>query len=381
MEKSKQSEFSICHNDPLVRLFARYKIGPITLSAIFLTLAAIFTIWTWYGYPGLKGDPKYLTYAENISWFLSLIFIFPFVLGLTYKYYLDIPRATQAAYSKLDKKPSQAKFNTFWENAFTRIDHPGIVYLVIVLAAFANEAYFVSIYLDERVNSWMVMESVANNGDFHVTAAGWMAVVIQTLLTYWVMTFVIKGLLYIRYLHIFFAEFRRDINVNPLHEDGFSGLGDIARLATWQSTILLLLGIYVSLKVIDKSIMQHQFVLTDPGNLAVLISYVLLAPFMFFMLLGAAHNVMIDSKQKFLAAFNKENLQFQKVSLASEEIKNKKELMELILKEQECRERFDQKIHVWPFTWRSLQGFFGAVIVPLIPVMTTLVNWALDKLK
>ena len=374
-----ETEFSVCANDPLIRLFARYDLGPVWLSVGFLILAALFTAWLWYCYPELNEFNKYLTYTENVSWFLSLIFIFPFVLGLIYKYYLDIPQATVNTYEKLGDDAAVANFAAYWSDKFKKIDHPGIVVLVIVLSIVGNEAYFVKIYLNEPANSWMVQESIEGNYDFSVTAAGWVAVLIQTFLTYWIITFAIKGFLYIRYLHEFFSIHRKDINVNTMHADGLSGLSEIARLATWQSTILLLMGIYVSLKVIDKSYFQEASVIADPGNMAVLISYVLLAPLMFFMLLGATHGVMRDAKQRFLDKFNKDSVLLHETLISTNDLKSKNELLALIQKELECRDLFDQKIRVWPFTLRSIQGFFGAVISPLLPVFITLIKWLLDK--
>lgn len=375
------TEFSICKNDPLIKLLTRFRLGPVGLSVFFLVLAVLFTVWNWYCYAKpIEPNPYYLTYTENISWFLSLIFIFPFVLGLTFKYYQDVPLVTVNIYNKLDKKPSRDVFFRYWSDAFVKIDHPRIVLLAIVLAISFNVAYFVKIFYTEPVDSWMMQQV---NGmlseEYNVTASGWVAVFIQTVLMYWVILFGIKGLSYIHYLHRFFTTFRQEIFANPLHEDGLSGLGDIARLATWQATILLLMGIYVSLKVIDKTYFQSMSVVNDPGNVAVLISYVLFAPLMFFMLLGAAHSVMNDAKQSFLAKFNKNSVSFLNVLPSSTEIAGKKELLELMLKELACRDLFDQKIRVWPFTLRSLQGFFGAVIGPLLPIVITMLNWLLGR--
>ena len=223
----------------------------------------------------------------------------------------------------------------------------------------------------------MVYEGAFGENDFKVTAAGWVAVFIQTLLAYWVATFAVKGLLYIYKLHEFFQLHRNEIVVNPLHKDGLSGLGEIARLATWQSTILLLLGIYASLKVVDKIYFQEMSVSDDFGNITVLTAYVLLAPLMFFSLLGAAHGVMSDAKQKFLAKFNNYIAAYSPDSDSTWHSKEKTEMLELIMKEQASHDLFDKKIRVWPFTLRSLQGFFGAVIVPLLPVLVPLVQWFL----
>lgn len=369
-------ENAICKNDPLIRLLTHYKVGPVGLSVIFIVLAALFTVWLWVVYseppPGLQG---YISYKQNISWFYSLIFIYPFVLGLTFKYYLDLPHISLNTYEKLRMRLPRADFDQYWEQAFLRIDHPRVVYLAITVAVVANLAYFLSLYYFSSENSWMVYhKSALAQNEFKVTAAGWVAVIIQSLLTYWVVTFTIKGFLYIRTLHQFFRLYRSEIAVNPLHQDGLSGLSEIARLATWQSTILLLLGVYASLKVIDKTFIQDISVLDDPGNMAVLISYVLLAPLMFFSLLGAAHGVMTDAKQEFLAKFNKDTLSFPPDISSTREIKEKIGSLELIMKEQDCRDLFDTKIHVWPFTLRSLQGFFGAVIVPLLPMFIPLLK-------
>ena len=373
-------EYSIHKNDPLIKLLRFCNIKePVWLSVVFLVLFMLFTAWVCYF--DLKPDqqmPFYITYSQNISWFYSLIFIFPFVLGLTFKYYLDLPEITLGLYEKLGMRFERAKFDEYWKEAFSIIDHRGIWILVVVVTGILNLVYFYFTYFDSPQNSWMACEiKCGDKKGFNVTAAGWVAVIIQTLLAYWIATFAVKGLLYIYKLHQFFQLHRSKIVVNPLHKDGLSGLGEIARLATWQSTILLLLGVYASLKVVDKIYMQQMTVSDDFGNIVVLTAYVLLAPLMFFSLLGAAHGVMSDAKQTFLMKFNNYIVGYLPESDSIRDPKEKKEVLELIIKEQDSHDLFDKKIRVWPFNLRSIQGFFGAVIVPLFPVLVPLMQWFL----
>jgi hypothetical protein len=67
---------------------------------------------------------------------------------------------------------------------------------------------------------------------------------------------------------------------------------------------LFVLGIYISLKVIDKIVIQNSSLGEDIGNPIMLGGYLIIAPLLFFFPLGAAHRQLNDAKERFLEPVN-----------------------------------------------------------------------------
>ncbi|MFQ5912004.1 MAG: hypothetical protein ACE5JS_02360 [Nitrospinota bacterium] len=111
------------------------------------------------------------------------------------------------------------------------------------------------------------------------------------------------------------------IRIEPLHPDGCCGLGNIGAVAMKLNMISFLIGIYLSLKVIDKVIVQGRSLGADIGNPIMLGGYAILAPLLFFFPLAAAHD------------------------------------------------RMKKGIPVWPFDFKSIGAFMGTVAVPILPVL------------
>ncbi|WP_455196267.1 hypothetical protein [Kaarinaea lacus] len=325
-------------------------------------------------------EESYISYATNISWSLSLIAIFPAVLGLTFYYYQKAPTVLMDLYRTLVGTTNSSAFDQLCKRIDEMANHRLLPIAVLLAAVFLNIVYFRSFLIDpEHAESWMFYKEEWSIFDFknQFTYVGYIAVLIQVFLTYWIILFIVKNLIFIRGLYEFFQCDDYEIKIDPLHSDGVNGLGKLRELATIQATIILFIGFYASLKVIDKVYQQQVPLLDDPGNLLVLVGYIIFAPLLFFLILGAARQKTRKAKEEFLDVIsNRISVLIEKTIQAKSSAHDRfTESAEQLTFWQDQHIKYSQRILVWPFNWRSLQGFFGVVIVPLIPPISTGISY------
>ena len=325
-------------------------------------------------------DDSYISYAENISWSLSLIAIFPAVLGLTFYYYQKASTVLMDLYRTLVGTKNSSAFDQLCKRIDEMANHWLVPIAALVAAVILNIVFFRSFLIDpEHAESWMFYKEEWSIFDFknQFTCVGAIAVVIQVFLTYWMILFIVKNLIFIHGLYEFFQCDDLEIKIDPLHSDGVNGLGKLRELATVQATIILFIGFYASLKVIDKVYQQQLPLLDDPGNLLVLLGYIIFAPLLFFLILGAARQKTHKAKEEFLNVISRRiavliEKTIQAKSAAHDQFTESAEQLTFW---QDQYIKYSQRILVWPFNWRSLQGFFGVVIVPLIPPISTGISY------
>ena len=336
-----------------------------------------------------KTGIDYLSYFENISWSISLIIIFPAVLGLTLYYYQKAPAVLTSLYHTLVVSTNSGAFDQLCMRIDRAVNTRLIPIAVLLAVLVVNFVYFWPYLNDPNYSgSWMMFKGqwqifytqLTFRNQF--TFFGYIGAIIQIFLTYWVLMFVVKNLIFIRGLYEFFRCDEYKIKLNPLHPDGVNGLGKLMELATLQAVIILFVGLYASLKVIDK-IFQQQAGVLDIGNVLVLLGYVIFAPLLFFLILGAAHQKMRDSKEDFLGVLSSRisvliDKTSQTTSATNEQFKENAEQLKFL---QDQYAMYSQRISVWPFNWRSLQGFFGAVVTPIIPPISAAISYALNFIK
>ena len=255
------------------------------------------------------------------------------------------------------------------------VNHRLVSIAVLLGAVTVNIAYILPFLKDaSHVGSWMFYAQKwqlfgLTEFENQFTYIGYVAALIQVCLTYWVLLFVVKNLIFIYGLYEFFRCDDYKIKINPLHPDGVNGLGKLRELATIQATIILFMGFYASLKVVDKIYQQKVSALLDPGNQLVLLGYAIFAPLLFFLILGAARQKTREAKEEFLGVISNRisTLVEKTIHVKSTANDRFKETAEQLTFWQDQYTMYAQRILVWPFNWRSMQGFFGAVIVPLIP--------------
>ena len=75
-----------------MRAIAATGVSPVGLGiGFFLTVSLTLSVWASLSEPPAV-EAGYVSFFDNISWSISMIFLFPFVVSLTLKYYLQIPK-------------------------------------------------------------------------------------------------------------------------------------------------------------------------------------------------------------------------------------------------------------------------------------------------
>lgn len=380
-------ELVVFKNEPVLywlagkRLFARdRKTAPIAVGiAFFLIVTLLLTAMAMiFDYFAVKKavSGEYVSYIKNFSWSVSMFFLYPLIVGLIYKYYLSIPIVLGHLLESFVPDISQKAVKEYEKCLDKRFNHFYVPLVILVITLLGNTLYFCQIIQEsEFTQGWMTFYEYAlplieNKG---LTPVGILAFFIQWYLLYFIFTFVIKTLSFIYTLYEFFSNSCFDVELDPLHFDGVCGLRQIAKIDTQQAFILFLLGIYLSIKVIDKLIIQDQNLFNDIGNPMLLGSYALLAPFMFFLPLASAHSKMEQAKDKFLIPISNKINQLTREMTDVQNNKDSTQYLSIMKEIEGLYLLYQHKIPVWPFDLKSIQGFFGMVIMPLLPVLIPLV--------
>jgi hypothetical protein len=349
------------------------KISPFKLAVgFFVAVPFFFTVWSLVKeYAKWEDLPfGYLTYIDNISWSLSMFYLFPFILALTLVYYraipdlffnqligkdkVVVPKSEDPQFLKNYKKDFFKQFNQLWIPAVSALIAIIMSYVYVTKAGAFSDG------------SWMFESK-------HLTAVGKYAIGIQAILGYWMLNLLFRALIFSWRLNELFNDNRFTITLNPVHEDNACGLRSIFRVTTILNIILFLVGIYLSLNVIDKWVVQEAGFSKDIVSPVMLAAYALIAPLLFFLPLWAPHNLMLKAKLTFIAPVCKQ----LKNSINDIEHRNKCDESKITLVTKLREERLNQskQIPVWPFDIKSLNAFFGAVIMPVVPtVLPFIVN-------
>ena len=357
----------------------RNEISPLQFGLSFLILVGIpFSLWSLYAdhayLSGLieKDRESYITYIQNVSWSLSLLVIFPLFLGLSLHFYNTYPRVFQYLYNTTAIAPDKAIFLNLCKKIDRSVNHKMIPFAAF-LASLLLTVFLFNEYLSNcDVISWMtngdIFDRTCESSLDHkgLSSRGVTAFIILVILATWVLIFAIRSMLFIRGLFDLFNSSETNIRLDPFHPDGVSGLAKLSSLATLQAMLLFLLGIYVSLSVIDRLYLQKVSLFSDIGNPILIVGYIVIAPLMFFFILGTAHNKMREAKESVISIIcDKIKDTLEKIRLESDITVNRQNFDYLkILEEQ--KSWLDKSVLVWPFDIKSIQGFFSAILTPRI---------------
>lgn len=311
---------------------------------------------------------NYINYWENISWSFSILFIFPFVVGLTAKYYLEIPKLF-GKLSKNIRNDQKSEFAEFISSIDKKFNNPILPLLFLLIIIGLNYIYYIQILDKEPYFSWItnghLFKEILNTKS-GFSYSGLFSAFIQVFLIYWIFNIVWKSFVFSWGLFLFFNKYKFDVDVNPLHEDKCCGLKVVGNVGMIFNTVLFLIGVYISLKVIDKIVIQALPITNDIGNPIFLGCYAFLAPLLFFLPLSAPHNKMKHVKQKFmnpLILHYTESINKLRNNPESENKYVEIEKLDVLIK------KLDNEITVWPFNFKSLESFFSMVVVPILPVI------------
>lgn len=384
--------FCIFEKEPILFLLKRLlgeKLTPVTLGlGFFLVISLSLTLF------GALSTPKkppwdYLSYMANISWSISMLVLFPIIVGLTLRYYEAIP----ALFNKLGDLCSdldQEDFKIFLSEKRFWFDHGLLTVFIIIVAVGLNAVYFGQV-LNSEEKGWMTtgnslqffltenLPSLFSEIQHGLSRTGIYAAVIQILLSYWILHLVWRSFIFSWLLHQFFNDTRADGNyrfaipIEPLHPDGACGLKVINHVAMQFNIMLFLLGIYISLKVIDTLVIQNGTLTSTIAHPLFLSSYIVLAPLLFFLPLSAAHRRMYEAKTAYLKPLADQRNHL--IKQASTEISDK--LTGAIKELDELYAKLSKSIPVWPFNFKSMEAFFVAIITPFVPTIISILGGVL----
>jgi hypothetical protein len=374
MSELPQPRLMVFRKEPLMRAIAAMGVSPVTLGIwFFIFVSLTLSVWATLTEPPPQAGVRYLSFFDNISWSISMIYLFPFVVSLTLKYYLEIPNLfvflldqtsqnqgnqteLDAFYAWLDRR-----FNSYWVTA-------GALALTIGL----NLIYFHEILDQLGDPDWITGGKILGSLSKHgrgFTAVGLYAAFVQIVLLYWVINLIWRGVVLAWGLHELFNKRNFRVKIQPLHPDRCSGLSKIGDVAMLLNLTLFLLGIYISLKVVDKIVIQGSALGADIGNPLMLGGYLILAPLLFFFPLGAAHQQMNDARQKFLEPISQQRDRlFSELANASSDDKGLTAIQTFSALDTAII-RLHKDIPVWPFDFRSMQAFVGTVVIPIVPIV------------
>jgi hypothetical protein len=284
MTTESRFHFQVYETEPVIKAIASCKhVTPVRLGILFFLLVSL-TLTVWAVVTGGENTDAYVTYLENISWSISLLYLFPFVIGLTLRFYQGIPDLFEFLFENTlqEKQPEQIdNFRKWLAARFNGYLHP----VVFMGATFVLNYLYFSQILDRENPSWMVggpilMDVLSSRQG--LTPVGAYAALIQVVLIYWALVLIWKAVIFSWGLHEFFNAGKFNIKLDLWHPDGSCGLKRISSTCMFFNYILLLFGVYISLKVIDKIMVQNLPLFSDIGNPLMLGGYAILAPLLFF---------------------------------------------------------------------------------------------------
>jgi len=375
-EQNGQRVLKLYRNEPLLKFFCWCGFTPLTLGIRFLCYISL-TLCAGAALSELNiektGD--YLSYFSNISWSVSLVYLFPFIVALTLKYYQEIPKLFDYLIKKTGRSENDAEiiaFRAWLDKKFNDLVSPIVFFLITLLL---NSIYFFQVLANEKDN-WMVGGMVLKDIfrlEQGLSYMGLYAAIVQIILIYWVFNLVWKTAVFAWGLHEFFKKRGFRIDIDPVHPDGCCGLKRISSVCLILNLILFMLGIYVSLKVVDKMHIQQSSLFDDIGNPLMLGTYAVLAPLLFFSPLAACHEAMQSAKLKFIGDISEKIQKLQKQLKDINPDGKGLAAVQTFSEMEKIRNELIRTIPVWPFNFKSLEAFFGTVVIPLAPMLLPII--------
>ena len=194
MSKHPHPRLTVFRKEPLIRAIAATGVSPVGLGiGFFLSVSLTLSVWASLSEPP-KVEASYVSYFDNISWSISMVFLFPFVVSLTLKYYLEIPilfdfilQKTDQTHKNLDEFHTwlDRRFNSYWVSG-----------AALALTIGLNVIYFYQIFQHQGFTDWItsgeLLGFLSKQGR-GLTTVGLYAALIQTVLVYWILNLLWRG--------------------------------------------------------------------------------------------------------------------------------------------------------------------------------------------
>lgn len=372
MAQKETGKLVLWEKEPLMRFLAG-KLTPVSLGIWFFVFISVPLC--------ISATMFQSGFIDNISWSITIVFLFPFLVGLGFKYYEEVPKLFDHLLEDVVEDASNDKKAGFYKWLNARFNNYAST-IVIFIVSLSLTLYFFYQKQSACVEGWMIGGDLfyfgpnAETEGCGFTGVGLFAAIIQFVIAYWLMNLVFRAAVCYWGLYEFFDSKKKwnfQIRVNPLHPDRCCGLGRIGDLAMLFNVIMFIIGIYVSLTVLDKMLIQKSALLVDITIPLYLGSYVLLAPVLFFLPLGSARRTMKKAKMEFLRPISERCEQLAKMS-GVDTSKESSEAVGAFFEMDKLRIHLEKEIPVWPFDFGSFLKFSGAIVFPIVPVIIPLLT-------
>ena len=374
MSQEETIKLSLWDKEPLMRLLAK-RLTPVSLGISFFVCVSLPLCILAYIYQ--RG------FFENISWSIPVVFLFPFLAGLGFKYYEAIPKLFDHLLEDIVESAPIEKKIEFYKWLDARFNNYASTILILILSLSLALVFFFEKQSGCRIGGigWMfggdllyLSSEIVQGCGF--TGIGLFAATLQVVIGYWCVNLAFRAAVCYWGLYELFNRKKNwnfQIRVSPLHPDSCCGLGRIGDVAMLFNVIIFIIGIYVSLTVLDKMFVQESSPFADITIPLYLTGYVLLAPLLFFLPLGSARRTMKQAKIDFLSPLSERCEKLAKLSSVDAD-KESSAAVGAFFEMDKLRTQIEKEIPIWPFNFRSFLNFSGAIVVPLVPVLATLLT-------
>ena len=316
----------------------------------------------------------------NVSWSITIVFLVPFLVGLGYRYYLEIPKLFDHLFENALEGVTDEKKADFYRWLDSRFNNYAWT-LLILLVSFS----LVLIYFYQKqsacIQGWMIGGEWLNFGLPLPILCGFtgfdlIAAVVQLVISYWCANLAFRAVVCYWGLYELFENRKKwnfKVRTNPLHPDRCCGLGRIGDVAMLFNIIIFIIGIYVSLTVIDTILLQNAAPFDDITVPVYLGGYVLSAPLLFFLPLGSARLTMKRAKVDFLRPISDKCEQLATTG-GTGTAEESSQAVGAYFELDKLRTQLRKDIPVWPFDFKSFMQFTGAIVFPVSPVLITLLT-------
>ena len=393
MSEEVKCDFNIYEKEPLTKFLAEAACEkPYRLAIAFLGLVTLpMFSFAFYHDCIFNKELGHFMFIQNVSWSLSMVFLYPFIIALSLKYYHEIPQLFDNLFSTVIKVKDDENRKNFSNWLKSMFNNSYATVIIAILALCGNIYYFYQILNSSKtdwmndgvifkgVYEWTHFKFIHFKLEHGFTLTGYYAAIVQTLLSYWLFHLVYRGIVFSMGLYSLFNSKKFTLDINPYHPDGCCGLRQISKVATTLNVSVFLLGIYASLKVIDKLDFQNGSIFDDIGNPVVLIAYVILAPLLFFLPLIIAHDKMKKIKERVILPVSDKCREVSNKIADVEKVDQCKSIIEEFTTINEKRKKLMREIPEWPFNFKSLEALFGTVVVPVVPAVLPFVVNLINK--
>jgi hypothetical protein len=370
-QKHECTEISVASREPITQIMSFFKLNPVNAGLLFFCFVSLpLTIWGSFSTPE---DSSKVTnqYFYSIAWSVTILTIFPLLIGLTVKYYSEIPILIQELLSHVSAEAPQGlkkEYLLYFSHRFSNRYAWPVFCLITLLINYVFLYQFLRGPIKGLWGNGEHLKWLFNNSPEGLSPVGIFAITIQLGLVYWLINVAWNSFLLSNCLHKLFATFQDYISLNPVHPDGCCGLRRLGSIAMIFSSIIFLIGMYISINVIDHTLIQGQSLFSDIGLPICLACYAVFAPVLFFLPLSTAHRTMQREKDAFLLPLANKSRKML-TDLCND---NDVQRIDTFRQFGNIYRDLDKNIPVWPFDLRSIQTFFGTIVVPVVPVAITI---------